>query len=91
MLQQRLYARDVDNPYAKLTRDSKHYDAVCRNCHQAVRHKIVTAKASCLSCHVPTLPTQLYGRDVDNTAACASRVHSCSGPSRNVNTCSATS
>ena len=43
------------DPHAKLARDSKHYDAVCRNCHQAVRHKSVTAKASCVSCHMPTV------------------------------------
>lgn len=43
------------DPHTKLTSDSKQYDAVCQNCHKTVRHKTVIAKASCVSCHMPTV------------------------------------
>lgn len=46
------------NAHEQVTKDAKHYDAKCTSCHAGVKHRTATpATASCVSCHMPSVPT----------------------------------
>ena len=53
---EKLSCLSCHDPHAPLARDSKSYDAVCKNCHAKLTHKSVLAaraNSNCQSCHMP--------------------------------------
>lgn len=40
-----------------VTREAQHYDAKCSACHATPKHRTATAGFSCVSCHMPGVPT----------------------------------
>ncbi|BDC48549.1 hypothetical protein F183_A08650 [Bryobacterales bacterium F-183] len=48
------------NAHTTVEKNAKHYDAKCSGCHTTVKHRpgtVMAAGASCVSCHMPSVPT----------------------------------
>jgi len=48
------------SPHAQLERNLASYDAKCKGCHAAPRHKTVTITGSCAGCHMPRVQPTPY-------------------------------
>jgi cytochrome c554/c'-like protein len=54
----RLTCLTCHSPHAPLETRAIAYDAACRNCHAAPRHKINVTGKACTTCHMPAVPAQ---------------------------------
>ena len=54
----RLSCLTCHSPHAPLENRLAAYDAACRKCHPAQRHKSNIAAKACAECHMPAVPAQ---------------------------------